>query len=219
MHRSNINQYLSEFILMLKKCKFHLPPFAFYTIDMWKQQPKQALQYVMQHRLGWDVTDFGADDFLQQGLSLFTIRNNGIDQVPPYAEKILHVRQGQVTPMHCHLKKIEDIINRGGGQLVIQFRHQNDNHKQPIKIMKDHQKRVLIPGDSIILTPGESVRIPTKIYHSFWAEGQDVLAGEVSMVNDDYHDNIFLTPLNRFSKIEEDEKPHYILCNEYENWI
>ncbi len=219
MKRSDVNEYLSEFTSILKNHSFHLPPFAFYTVDMWRQQPKQAKQYVTQHRLGWDVTDFNKEDFSRQGLSLFTIRNNTVDLIPPYAEKILHVRKRQITPMHCHLNKIEDIINRGGGQLVIQFQHEDDGDDRPIRILKDHQKITLKPKESVILNPGESVRIPTKIYHSFWAEDKDVLTGEVSMVNDDDHDNVFLTPQDRFSQITEDEKPLYILCNEYENWI
>lgn len=216
MLRSHVNHYLDEFAFMLKQHHFYLPAFAFYDLDTWKKQPSSAKNHVMQHRLGWDVTDFGKNNFLQEGLSLFTIRNNTVDHLPPYAEKILHVRPQQVTPMHYHLKKIEDIINRGGGRLVIQFQHKHD---LPIKILKDHQERVLETGESVVLNPGESVRIPTTIYHSFWAEDKDVLVGEVSMANDDYNDNIFLTPLDRFSQIQEDENPRYILCNEYENWI
>ena len=35
------------------------------------------------------------------------------------------------------------------------------------------------------------------------------------MVNDDNTDNRFLNPMGRFPKIEEDEAPLYLLCNEY----
>lgn len=34
------------------------------------------------------------------------------------AEKIMIVREGQVTPYHFHWYKMEDIINRGGGNLI-----------------------------------------------------------------------------------------------------
>ena len=53
-------------------------------------------------RLGWDVTAFGGDHFAAQGLTLFTLRNgspNGVPYEKCYAEKIMHVRDGQVTPM------------------------------------------------------------------------------------------------------------------------
>ncbi len=33
----------------------------------------------------------------------------------------MHVRDGQVTPMHFHWRKREDIINRGGGNLIIEL--------------------------------------------------------------------------------------------------
>ena len=42
-----------------------------------------------------------------------------------------------------------------------------------------------------------------------------MLLGEVSMCNDDEHDNRFYDEMGRFPKIEEDEKPYRYLCNEY----
>ncbi|MNI73321.1 hypothetical protein D3C73_1293220 [compost metagenome] len=71
----------------------------------------------------------------------------------------------------------------------------------------------LAPGESICLTPG--------IYHSFWGEEGfgDVLVGEVSTVNDDDNDNRFLQPLSRFSQIEEDQPPQWLLCHEYLRFI
>ena len=45
--------------------------------------------------------------------------------------------------------------------------------------------------------------------------GGDVLLGEVSMCNDDENDNRFYEPIGRFPKIEEDEAPYRLLCNEY----
>ena len=42
-----------------------------------------------------------------------------------------------------------------------------------------------------------------------------VLLGEVSQCNDDNTDNRFNPPVGRFPKIEEDEAPYRLLCNEY----
>ena len=42
-----------------------------------------------------------------------------------------------------------------------------------------------------------------------------VLLGEVSQCNDDNTDNRFNPPMGRFPKIEEDEPPYRLLCNEY----
>ena len=41
------------------------------------------------------------------------------------------------------------------------------------------------------------------------------MLGEVSMCNDDVHDNRFYEPLGRFSTVEEDEPAYRLLCNEY----
>ena len=43
----------------------------------------------------------------------------------------------------------------------------------------------------------------------------DTTYGEVSMVNDDVNDNRFYETMGRFPKIEEDEAPLRLLCNEY----
>ena len=41
------------------------------------------------------------------------------------------------------------------------------------------------------------------------------LIGEVSQCNDDKIDNRFYEDIGRFPKIEEDEEPYRLLCNEY----
>jgi D-lyxose ketol-isomerase len=46
-----------------------------------------------------------------------------------------------------------------------------------------------------------------------------VLIGEVSTVNDDEKDNIFVDPIGRFSKVEEDEDPIHLLVSDYESWL
>ena len=44
------------------------------------------------------------------------------------------------------------------------------------------------------------------------------MVGEVSLVNDDDHDNRFLEPVGRFADIEEDEPPIFLLRNDYERY-
>jgi len=69
------------------------------------------------------VTDFGSGDYGRCGLLLFTIRNGDprdpeLGRGKLYAEKLLVVGERQVTPLHFHHLKTEDIINRGGGTLA-----------------------------------------------------------------------------------------------------
>ena len=43
-----------------------------------------------------------------------------------YAEKLLVVKEGQMAPMHFHWNKMEDIINRGGGNVLITVYNSTD---------------------------------------------------------------------------------------------
>jgi len=167
--------------------------------------------------MGWDVTDFGSDDFASRGLALFCMRNgiqSDADTVP-YAEKLLLVGEEQETPFHTHKVKLEDIINRGGGDLVIEFRKADGDDSQ-IEVRCDGIIRRPERDEPVILRPGESVTIPRGLYHRFYGRkgGGEVFVGEVSQVNDDGADNYFWEPLGRFSKIEEDAAPVHPLWNE-----
>ena len=67
--------------------------------------------------------------------------------------------------------------------------------------------RKTVPAGSVLsLGPGESITIPPGLYHDFSVAGGTgaVLIGEVSMVNDDAHDNRFKDSLPRFPAIEEE---------------
>jgi len=60
------------------------------------------------------------------GLFLFTVRNGDAADLSKgtgmlYAEKIMISRKDQYSPMHRHNIKAEDIINRGGGKLVLEL--------------------------------------------------------------------------------------------------
>ena len=181
-------------------------------------------QEIRDNQLGWDVTDFGCGDFDKIGLTALTLRN-GNQKLPqyqkPYAEKLLIARENQVTPMHFHWYKMEDIINRGGGILVMKLYRATENEEldmvSDVDIVSDGVKMTLPAGGVLELAPGQSVTYTQKLYHSFWGkEGfGDVIVGEVSMCNDDAADNRFLEAPGRFPAIEEDEEPYRLLCNEY----
>ena len=68
-----------------------------------------------------------------------------------------------------------------------------------------------------MIEPGESVCVCPRIYHQFWAaEGSGLtLGGEVSRVCNDFSDNVWLEPRERFPQIEQDEPPRHVMCNEY----
>jgi len=170
------------------------------------------------------VTDFGSGNFKECGLLLFTLRNGNYQKAERYpkgyAEKIMLVQEGQATPMHFHWNKKEDIINRGGGNLMIELYKSTEDEQlsdETFPVSIDGVVRNCSPGEKVELGPGESIFVPPYIYHTFYGvEGKGaVLVGEVSDVNDDKNDNCFLEPAGRFPEIEEDEPPVHFLCSEY----
>jgi len=225
MKRSEINSIMREALTFLEESRFYLPPFAFWSPESWRSKGPDCADIVEQ-QLGWDITDFGGGDFAKMGLFLFTIRNGSpASQEDPmaksYAEKVLIVEPDQITPTHFHFFKMEDIINRGGGELCIQLWNSNEAKQladSGVSVKVDGITREFEPGGILRLQPGESVCLHQFLYHKFWAEGSRVLVGEVSRVNDDRTDNHFLEPLGRFPEIEEDEAPLHLLTTDYTNF-
>jgi D-lyxose ketol-isomerase len=158
---------------------------------------------------------------LKEGLSLFTVRNGSQKQGAggkTYCEKIMISYVNQETPMHFHWNKMEDIINRAGGTLVIQLwkaDKEENKTEEPFTVQIDGVTHHLNAGEKVRLQPGESITLEPYIYHCFWAEGEPCMIGEVSKVNDDSNDNRFYAPLGRYPEIIEDEPKAYLLCNEY----
>jgi D-lyxose ketol-isomerase len=226
MKRSEINAIIQNAMSFLQVMRFHLPPFAFYTPAEWKARG-ESVREIVDLKLGWDVTDFGSGDFRKTGLLLFTLRNGKPDsaQYPkPYAEKILIIEEEQRTPLHFHWNKMEDIINRGGGNLVMELYHSTPDEgleNTDVRVAVDGVPRSLKAGGRIVLSPGESICLPRGLYHSFYAEksGGGVLAGEVSAVNDDERDNRFFGDVGRFSEIDEDAEPAHLLCSDYGRFL
>ena len=136
-----------------------------------------------------------------------------------YAEKVLISRVDQLSPMHRHIIKAEDIINRGGGTLVLKLYASapdgSIDRERDVSVPVDGQVRTLPAGGLLKLDVGESVTLLPSVWHAFWAEGADCLIGEVSTVNDDRTDNVFEDPIGRFSSIEEDEPPLRLLVSDY----
>ena len=224
MKRSEINTIMRESLEFLGRMKFLLPPFATWTPADWRRKGPECRE-IVDRQLGWDITDFGSGDFARIGLFLFTIRNgtpadakNPLGKV--YAEKIMIVRENQLTPTHFHHRKMEDIINRGGGDLAIRVWNATADDQlaeTPVIVSMDGVRVTVPAGGAIALHPGESVCLPQRNYHRFWGEeGRGtVLVGEVSRVNDDRLDNHFFDPVGRFPEIDEDAAPLYLLCHDY----
>ncbi len=220
MKRSEINKSINEAKEMIEKYSWVLPKWGYWSLKDYDANPS-IKKYLKDHQMGWDVTDFGKGQFDKKGITLFCIRNGiqGNSDDKPYAEKLLFMKEGQEIPFHSHKVKLEDIINRGGGDLALEFleidKKQNENISE-IKVLVDGEIVKIKPRQPLILKRGQSVTVERNIYHKFYAvKGTGmVMAGEVSQVNDDNNDNYFLEPLGRFTDIEENEEAIHPLWNE-----
>jgi D-lyxose ketol-isomerase len=224
MKRSDINQLISQAESFFERMQFRLPAWAHWNPGDWKSK-KSICAEIVSNGLGWDITDFGVNDFYRKGLLLFTIRNgNPVTDKKPYAEKIMIVREKQLTPMHFHFSKMEDIINRGGGRLVIRlYGSTEEGHfsERAVQVAIDGMLTTVSPGGSVCLAPGESICLEPGVYHEFFTEpgSGDVLVGEVSAVNDDIHDNRFYEDIGRFPTILEDKTPYRLLVQDYKQYL
>lgn len=227
MKRSTINAIMAEADDLIRKHGFVLPPFAYWTPEEFVARKDEA-RNVITARNGWDITDYGAGDYDRMGLFLFTLRNGRLADLQRgggmcYAEKLLISRQDQLSPMHTHVIKAEDIINRGGATLVVELYGSDDQGRfaqdKGGTVFCDGIRVDFTPGQKLKLAPGESVTLMPGDWHAFWGEGGDVLIGEVSTVNDDETDNIFREPIGRFANIEEDVDPTHLLVSDYARWL
>ncbi|PZO81777.1 MAG: D-lyxose/D-mannose family sugar isomerase [Mesorhizobium amorphae] len=226
MKRSRVNSIIREADAFIRSFGYVMPPFAYWTPE---EMARRREPGIVDARLGWDITDYGEGRFDEMGLFLFTTRNGQAADLKRgtgmlYAEKIMISRQDQLSPMHRHDLKAEDIINRGGATLALKLYTAapdgSIDKSLPVRVRTDGVDRTLAGGDILRLSPGESVTLmPRTDWHAFWGEGGDVLIGEVSTVNDDLTDNIFAQPIGRFAEIEEDEAPLHLLVSDYDTFI
>ena len=182
MKRSQINRALNDAQHCFKSEHWALPP-----------KPR------------WDVTDCGLGKFEQVGLVLVNLAEH-----PEYCEKLMYAKQKQVTPMHTHRKKKEDIICRHGRLTVELWKgHPEQTRRgESFSVLRNGESAAIRSGETLVLSAGERVTIVPGVYHSFWPETPEAIIGEVSTANDDAHDNFFVDPnIGRFPQIDEDEAP------------
>ncbi len=227
MKRSQINAIMAEADDFIRSFGFALPPFAYWSPAEMKARRGQ-IDGIVSGRMGWDITDYGQGRFDELGLFLFTLRNGRQEDLKRgggmcYAEKLLISRKDQISPMHRHYLKAEDIINRGGATMAIElFGSAPDGSCDETKggtVICDGIARDFAPGEVLRFQPGESITLRPGDWHAFWGEGGDVLIGEVSTVNDDETDNWFREPIGRFAEIDEDTDPTHLLVSDYVRWL
>lgn len=181
MKRSVINRAYRDAAACFARHHWHLPP-----------APR------------WDITDFGLGDFNQFGLTLVNLAEE-----PECCEKLMYARRAQTTPWHSHAKKKEDIICRAG-ELTVEVSPHKPGQLGPspgtFPLKVNGAPTSLQPGSRLILAAGSRITLPPGVWHTFHPSSEECIIGEVSTVNDDVADNLFLDPnIGRFPGVEEDE--------------
>lgn len=224
MKRSEINTIIQKSVDFFNSHHFRLPEWAYWSPEAWRGKGSICTE-IVENKLGWDITDFGSGDFMKRGLVLFTIRNgNHLKQDKVYCEKIMIAEENQETPLHFHWKKTEDIINRAGGNLVMELFQASEAGQllnNPVEVSIDGVLTNVQAGEKLILKPGQSICLKPYLYHRFYGEPGmgKVLVGEVSTVNDDACDNRFYENIGRFPAIDEDVEPLHLLVSDYEKFL
>ena len=186
MKRSTLNQIIQNAIDFMDGKGIPLPPFAFWGLEEWKNAGIENRELV-DNMLGWDISDFGSGDFDKIGLTIFTFRNGNFHNKElypkPYAEKLLLVGDGQILPYHYHWSKMEDIINRGGGDLALTLYNCTEEDfadveggrsgkpgtfaDTPVTVTIDGTIVTIPAGGQIVLKPGQSITLKPGQYHTW----------------------------------------------------
>lgn len=160
----------------------------------------------------WDITDFGLGDFARAGLVLINLAEE-----PEYCEKLMFAWRGQLTPLHWHRKKKEDIICRHG-RLAFELWPGPPTPSlrgAVTTINRNGRPFEVRAGDSVIIEAGERITLLPGVCHAFRPESDECIIGEVSTANDDAKDNFFADPrVGRFPAIEEDQPAEFRLVGD-----
>jgi len=219
LKRSEVNSILRNAADFFDSFGNFLPPQAKWSMDEWLAHNKEMAPAI-KGAVGWDIFK-PAPDFAKEGLTLYTLTNGYPGNYQVYAEKLLMATPGQVTPMHYHGIKQEDIICAGGANMHIQLYWAASERQladKPVEVVLNSRVRTVQPGEELVLVPGERITLTPKMFHRFWADPSAKTPGfirEVSMVNDDTSDNYFLDELGRFAEVIEDEPILWPLSSDY----
>lgn len=163
MKRSKINQCIRDMEVPLAEHRVELPPFCKWTPADWADKSHEYDE-IRDNQLGWDITDCGLEDFDRVGFALITLRNgnqNNPKYKKVYAEKLIMLKEGQRFPCHFHWKKSEDIINRGGGTMVIHvYNDVGDGSRsdEDVLVNRDGRSYLVPAGTGVELKPGRASR-------------------------------------------------------------
>ena len=136
MKRSRVNEIIREADAFIRSFGYVMPPFAYWTPDELQGAPAAPASSTP-GSAGTSPTTARATSTSSAcscspcATAAPPISPRGSGML--YAEKIMISRKDQLSPMHRHDVKAEDIINRGGGTLVLELfsRDADGRHRPP----------------------------------------------------------------------------------------
>jgi D-lyxose ketol-isomerase len=126
MKRSELNAILREGKQFLERMNFHLPVWAHWSPEDWANGRATSMtRSATTCSAGTSPTSASASTSARACCSspsaTATRASKHEYEIKPYCEKILICGDEQVTPTHFHWEKMEDIICRGGGELLLRL--------------------------------------------------------------------------------------------------
>ena len=227
MKRSRINEILREGDAFIRSFGYVMPPFAY-----WSPEELRARKPRASSRRGSAGTSptTGKTSSTNSACSCSQSRNGRAEDLARgqgmlYAEKIMISRKNQLSPMHRHVVKAEDIINRGGGKLVLEL------------FMPDAEGNIDHAGRGArCRADGVMRKLPRRRASEARAgRKRDASAGRVAWIlgrgrrcadrrsfdGQRRSDRQYLPRPDRHAspQIEEDEAPLHLLVSDYDSWL
>ncbi|MFP4381073.1 MAG: D-lyxose/D-mannose family sugar isomerase [Candidatus Sumerlaeia bacterium] len=229
MKRSDINNEIQLALDVFEAHRFYLPKWAAWSPENWEHCGPEVAQ-IKACMLGWSVTDFDRDNFREQGFVTFIERNGIVDEMrefaqrhsvqdKAYGERLGFIQKRQATAMLKHNISTKDIVNRGGGDLVVQIflstpDDELDEHNRIPTCINGIAYNIKAGGISR-LAPGDGITIHAGVFHKFWAEKAGCIVGEIYTSSPKKNEIFLLEPGEWYNRIEEDEDPLFLLNHEY----
>ena len=189
MKRSAVNQAIAWPRTICKKTISICPNTPYWPLETWKANAGK-LDTVRKVMLGWDITDYGLNDFEHIGSVLYTVRNGSIEDKNvgvPFCEKYIVMRDGQRLTNHYHVAKTEDIINRAGGTLRLYLWKVDPATgkmtDEDVDVYMDGVLHTFKAGEEVLVEPGNSISLTPYIAHHLRPQARQRPSGGRSLLH------------------------------------
>ena len=114
------------------------------------------------------VFAFHSVPLLLLGIALWGVGMGAQESILKAAVTSMMTLPGQISPNHFHWNKMEDIINRGGGNVIFRLWNATKDEQldtTDVKVFSDGRCYTVPAGSDIVIAPGQSLTLYPYYYH------------------------------------------------------